>query len=225
MVFKVLKILAKIVVYFILSVVAYVLVALILSAIPVKAENAEKVHTEIFLISNGVHSDLVLPVKNDIKDWSTEIKFEHAGEAVFSFAYVGFGWGDKAFYLETPEWSDLKFTTAFNAVFGLGPSAIHATFFEQIPEGDRTVRLSLSADQYRRLVNFIESAFDRDSLGQTRNIPITSNYGPHDAFYEARGRYNLFITCNTWTNNGLKAAGQKACVWTPFDKTIFWHYR
>ena len=51
------------------------------------------------------------------------------------------------------------------------------------------------------------------------------DYGKNDAFYEATGRYSLFHTCNTWTNNALKIAGQKACVWTPFDTGIFYHYQ
>ena len=46
-----------------------------------------------------------------------------------------------------------------------------------------------------------------------------------DAFYDAKGSYNLTRTCNTWTNNALKAAGLKACLWTPFDSGIFWQYR
>ena len=32
----------------------------------------------------------------------------------------------------------------------------------------------------------------------------------NDAFYEAKGRYSLFFTCNTWTNNALKICKQKA---------------
>ena len=50
-------------------------------------------------------------------------------------------------------------------------------------------------------------------------------YGNSDAFYDATGSYSLFHTCNSWTNNALKAAGMKASVWTPFDKGIFHQYK
>jgi hypothetical protein len=50
-------------------------------------------------------------------------------------------------------------------------------------------------------------------------------YGDNDAFYEAIGSYNLFKTCNTWTNNALKSCGQKACFWTPFESGIFYQYK
>ncbi|HXU27639.1 MAG TPA: DUF2459 domain-containing protein, partial [Bacteroidia bacterium] len=49
--------------------------------------------------------------------------------------------------------------------------------------------------------------------------------GDNDSFYEAVGVYGLFYTCNTWANNGLKYCGQKACLWTPFEKGIFYQYR
>ncbi|MFP3836064.1 DUF2459 domain-containing protein, partial [Chryseobacterium sp. SIMBA_028] len=47
----------------------------------------------------------------------------------------------------------------------------------------------------------------------------------NDAFYDAKGTYSFFYTCNTWANNALKAAGQKAALWTPSDFGIFQHYK
>ena len=50
-------------------------------------------------------------------------------------------------------------------------------------------------------------------------------YGKNDAFYDAKESYNFTQTCNTWANNGLKTAGQKAALWTPSDFGIFYHYK
>jgi hypothetical protein len=44
-------------------------------------------------------------------------------------------------------------------------------------------------------------------------------------FYNAKGRYSLFYTCNTWANQALKSANQKAALWTIFDFGIFQHYK
>lgn len=41
-------------------------------------------------------------------------------------------------------------------------------------------------------------------------IPTDAVYGINDAFYDAKGKYSFFETCNTWANDGLKEAGQKA---------------
>ncbi len=34
-------------------------------------------------------------------------------------------------------------------------------------------------------------------------IDTDANYGKHDAFYEANGRYNLFTPATSWANNAL----------------------
>lgn len=215
----------RIILGFISVLVVYFLVSLILSAIPVNKEPSSKNDVTVFLLTNGVHSDFVVPVKNHVKDWSNQIRFEHTKSKDTTYRYVAFGWGDKAFYLETPTWSDLKFKTAFNAVFGLGPSAIHATFFRSLQENEDCVKLNLSTEQYQKLADYIEKSLEKDGEGNVIPIKTDATYEINDAFYESCGRYNLFKTCNSWTNTGLKVCGQKACVWTPFDWGIFWHYR
>ncbi len=222
---RVIRTLIRAIVSFIGIVVVYLVAAVILSAIPVNRTSDVKGKIEVYLLSNGVHTDLVVPYRNHLKDWSAEVKPEHFSLPDTTYRYLAFGWGDKAFYLETPNWSDLKVQTAFNAAFGLGPSAVHTTFFRSLIENEDCIKLRLSEEQYLKLVRFIEDTFDRGKTGETVQINTNGLYGPHDAFYKANGRYNLFKTCNTWTNQGLKVSGQKACLWTPFDKGIFWHYR
>ena len=85
----------------------------------------------IYIKTNGVHTDIIVPVKNEIKNWSSQIKFENTKSKDSTAEYLAFGWGDKGFYLDTPEWSDLKASTAFKAAFALGNSAMHTTFINQ----------------------------------------------------------------------------------------------
>ncbi len=82
----------------------------------------------------------------------------------------------------------------------------------------------LNKDQYKGLVAYIDSSFRRDAKGNTLNIKTNANYNNQDAFYEAKRKYNLFYTCNTWANGALKACGQKAALWTVSDMGIFYHY-
>ncbi len=138
--------------------------------------------------------------------------------------YIGFGWGDKGFYLNTPEWADLKFSTAFNAAFYLGTSAMHATFYKQIRESESCVKIKISKAEYEKLIAYIETSFQYDKDGNPLLINATT-YGQNDSFYEANRKYHLFYTCNTWANNALKASDQKAALWTPSDKGIFCHYQ
>lgn len=222
---KALKIVGYTLLFLVAFVAVYLLAAFVLSRISVEKEPVAASDVSIYILTNGVHTDLVMPIKDSLIDWSQHIKFENTVGKDSSMRYVAMGWGDKGFYLETPTWADLKFSTAFKAAFSLSTSAIHATFYKNMNEGEDCKRINISQDQYARLVKFIRDSFKPDANGNIVNIITTANYGKDDAFYEAVGSYHLFHTCNTWANNGLKACGQKASLWTPFDTGIFYHYK
>ncbi len=200
--------------------ILYLIAAIVLSNIPTSEETTEDRSIPIFLRSNGVHTDLVLPAKNELCDWTKDILFEHTRSHDTAMKYIGIGWGNKGFYLETPTWSDLEFRVAFNAVFGLGGSAMHTTYYPDMQEGPDVIVLHLSRDQYLRLLRYIRQSFALDAQGKVRYIPTTAVYSDFDAFYEAVGHYTMFHTCNTWTNDALKACGQRAVLWTPFQGAL-----
>jgi uncharacterized protein (TIGR02117 family) len=206
-------------------IILFLLGAMICSIIPVNKEPDTSADVAIYIMTNGDHTDIVVPVKTACIDWSQEIKFENTIAKDTTAHYIAIGWGDKGFYLNTPTWAQLKFSVAFKAATGLSTSAIHATFYQGIREGDDCKKIMISNAQYTRLINFIQNSFKRDADGHVQNIKTDANYDNNDAFYEAHHRYNMFYTCNTWANNALKAAGQKAALWTPFDKGIFHQYR
>jgi uncharacterized protein (TIGR02117 family) len=137
--------------------------------------------------------------------------------------YVGFGWGNKEFYLTTPEWSDLKFSTAIKALFFFGPVAIHATFYKYLIPDRFCKKVLVSRNNYLQLISYIQYTFKKDSNDDFIIIKNLS-YGTDDCFFEANGAFSPFFTCNTWANNCLKHAGLKACLWTPFDRGILFHY-
>ncbi len=214
----------KVILGLILFIALYLGSAYVLSRIATDTEPVVADGTDIFIITNGVHTDLVLPIKTKEINWSDLIPFSNTTGKDTLMKYVAFGWGDRGFYLETPTWADLKVTTAFKAAFSLGSSALHTTFYKRIRESDTCKRITLSNDQYRQLVKYIRETILMASDGKAIYIDTNANYGQNDAFYEALGSYNLFHTCNTWANDGLKSCGQKASLWTPFDTGIFYHY-
>ncbi len=212
--------------FLILFVFSYWGIAFITSKITVNDSNKDGADIPIYILSNGVHTDIVVPIyhKNTKTNWRNFVKIEHTLAKDTNSTLVAFGWGNKGFYLETPQWADLKFSVAFNAVFGLGGSAMHVTFHKQLKESKHCRKIYLSVDQYRNLSKFILDQFSKSSGGEAMLIPTKANYGKNDAFYEANGRYNLFYTCNTWTNEALKSCGQKASLWTPFEGGVMRHY-
>ncbi|MDR2886020.1 MAG: TIGR02117 family protein [Rikenellaceae bacterium] len=179
----------------------------------------------IWIRTNGAHTDIVVPVRDTLTglDWSGEIHFAHTISQDTTYTHVGLGWGDQGFFLDMPTWDDLTLRLAFNAAFWLNKTAMHATFYHpwDLAENARCHRIQLSRDQYTRLAEFIRERFSTDPSGHFIPIETTAQYGDNDCFYEARGRYNLFYTCNTWANCALGAAGQRRCLWTIFDTPIF----
>ena len=143
------------------AVFLYVILGLLIPYIPVRAEKTDDAKTiELYILTNGVHTDLVVPVKSKYIDWSSKLPFENTKGQKTDFDYISFGWGDKGFYLDTPTWAELKFSTAFKAAFWLSDSAMHCTYYKQMKVGDDCKKMMLTEKQYQHLIHFIDSKFD-----------------------------------------------------------------
>ncbi|KIC61310.1 TIGR02117 family protein [Chryseobacterium taiwanense] len=207
-------------------VILYVVLGYLLPFIEVSAkDDRQKKEIPIYIYTNGVHTDIVMPVKNDMKDWSVMLPFNNIKSKQTDYNYIGVGWGDKGFYLDTPTWADLKFSTAFKAAFWLSESAMHCTYYREMKEAADCKKIMISRNQYQKLIQFVDGKFDKDENGKSIVIPTDAVYGDNDAFYDAKGKYSFLYTCNTWANDALKAAEQKAAFWTPSDYGIFLHYK
>ena len=161
----------------------------------------------LYVQTNGVHTDLCLPVKTDFFDWGTVIPSTDFS-ANENFEFISIGWGDKGFFLDTPEWSDLTFGTAFNAAFLPSGTAMHVQYLlhEPILTNSRA-KIFVDKDDYKKLARFVKESFKLID-NKVQLIP-NKGYWDNDNFYEANGNYHLFKTCNSWTNDALKLIGVK----------------
>lgn len=219
-----LKILGRIVLGLLSFLFLYILGAYFIPKITINEEAEAKDEIAIYIKTNGVHTDIVVPTKNAIFDWSEEMKYQNTDIADSSFQYLAIGWGDKGFYLETPTWAELKFSTAFKAAFGLSTTALHTTYYQDMDENEACKKIMISKSQYQRLIDFVMGSLDKDIQNHAIYIETDANYSKTDAFYEANGSYSMLHTCNTWANEVLLSCGQKACWWTPTDTGIFSKY-
>ena len=202
----------------------YFLVAFCCSRITVNANPSNAKEIAIYIMTNGVHTDIVVPAVNAEMNWAKEIRYQNTLEADSTYQYLAMGWGDKKFYLETPEFSDLKLSNGLRAISGLSTSAMHTTYYKNIREDANCRKIIISKAQYRQLIDYILNSFKKDETGHLINVKSNIHYDIGDAFYEAKGSYSIFKTCNTWANAALKACGQKSCLWTIFDTGIFLKY-
>lgn len=176
---------------------------------------------EIFVKSNGVHTDLCLPVETPFIDWKVGVPpadFPNCNAAEF----ISIGWGDKGFFLDTPTWDDLTFETAFNAAFLPSGTAMHVAYLEKKPiENDHTAKVFLTVEEYLELATFVQNSF---SLVNNKAVLIPNKgYWNNDNFYEANGSYHLFKTCNAWTNMALKRANVRTGFYALSAEGIMWH--
>jgi len=203
----------------------YLLFAFILGLIPVnRAFEPAPDGITVYVLSNGLHTDLVLPVAAGGIDWREVIRTADFPADASRATYLSFGWGDRDFYLRTPTWADLKSGVTFRALLWPTPGAMHVAYLLSPPATDRRCRpLPLSHTQYRQLVTYIRASF-REEDGRVRLIDAPG-YTAYDRFYEARHAFTAVRTCNTWAAGGLRSAGVRTATWAPFEPAIFYQLR
>lgn len=208
--------------------VAFLLVLLTGTLVPINRDfrpTADGI--TIFVVSNGLHSDLVLPVHEPrtATNWLQKLTSPTARLAPYEHhAYVGFGWGNEGFYLNSYGGQFPGLGTTLRAALP-SPTLLHVDFYKFAPQpGERVVRLQISPVQYRRLTAYVERSWQPDSLGRPRLLDA-AGYTPDDFFLRGRGRYHLLRTCNDWTNRGLRTSGLRAALKAPFAASVIFQVR
>ncbi|RMB58012.1 DUF2459 domain-containing protein [Dokdonia sinensis] len=206
---KLLKVIIKVIAILIALPLVYILISLIFTVIPISEKESigPKTHT-IYLTTNGVHADLVLP-KKLIAPEILNGQVMHPADAYFAF-----GWGEENFYINTPTWADLKFSVAFRAAFLESKTLMHVTRYRTARSN--WISVKITDDQLKKLNAYILNTFDR-STGTTQLVQGATYTADRDNFYRAHGNYMFYRTCNSWLNAGLKKSGMKGSLWTPFD--------
>ena len=191
--------------------VLFALAAWIGSSIPRNPgwrEPAEGV--EILVGTNGVHTELVLPLATTEKDWRPVFPAADLAVPERAFTHVAVSWGEREVFLNTPTWWDLKPMAVLRVAGFGGEGLIHVSHYVRPAPSDDFRPLTLTPGQYRRLAAAILGSLPAGE--RVRH----DGYGPGDVFYEAPGLYTVSNTCNQWTSDMLAAAGVRMGWWTPF---------
>jgi uncharacterized protein (TIGR02117 family) len=201
---------------------AYLVAALIGSLVPVNRDWTEPSEgVTIYIANNGLHSDIVMPVKAQGLDWTPFVPESDFAAPNPDARWVAFGSGEERVYLDTPHWRDIKPATIWSALTG-GKRVMHVEWVSNPHYLDRAVRLR--PEEYRRLWAAIRADFELDEQGRPRRIDHPG-YGPSDAFYWATGKFHALKTCNTWASDRMRIAGVKTSIWPPFVQGFTWRYR
>lgn len=165
---------------------------------------------EIMVGTNGVHTELVLPLVTPEKDWRPVFPAADLALPDRDYTHVAVSWGEKEVFLNTPTWWDLSPVTVLRIAGIGGKGLIHASHYVRPAPSEDFRTLTLRSAEYRRLVAAIERSLPRGT--RVRH----AGYGSQDVFYDAPGDYTVTNTCNQWTSDMLAAAGVRTGWWTPF---------
>ena len=201
----------------------YFLAALFLGLVPANVSFHQPTQggVVIFVRSNGIHTDLIMPKVNAEADWRPYANPEDVRDPRWGAAdHVAIGYGAREFYLNTPTWSDLSVGTALRSMTGGDTPLVHLEHVNQPRREDWQRPIRLTSDQYRRLAAYVRASFKLDGDGAPIHVP--GGYGDADAFYEGDGSFSMFFNCNTWTGAALRAAGVRMGLWTPFEQSVMW---
>jgi uncharacterized protein (TIGR02117 family) len=194
--------------------VFYLCAALIGSHVPVNANWRQPDDgVTIYITDNGYHTGLILPVSAEGVDFGLLFRATDLSDPAEAGNWLVFGWGDRAFYLNTPTWAEFTPQTALSAFIGSGGSLLHVDHLKRPDQAYTPRPIRLTRDQYRRLTHAIIRVA---RIGTDGYPTATSGYGRADVFYPAYGRYSALQTCNNWTGDMLAVAGVRVGRWTPF---------
>ncbi|RWC38932.1 MAG: TIGR02117 family protein [Mesorhizobium sp.] len=203
-------------------VVAIVLAVVLGTFIPrplLPAAAADPVATRhILVLKNPIHTDIAVPVDDDVPKRFHFLVDGGIPDDMAGVRYIVFGWGGRAFYLETPTWSELKAVPVMKALT-LDASVMHIDVAGNIVEPHPDVAgFDISEERFAALLDFITASFQQGPNGP---IPVeNAAYSRFDRFYEANGHFNALVGCNTWTAAALRIAGLRTGWWNPLPASL-----
>jgi uncharacterized protein (TIGR02117 family) len=200
----------------------YLLAALAGSIIALNGSWSEPAEgTTVYIADNGIHADIIMPVKAEGVDWEPLIPKSDFAAADPGARWLAFGSGERQVYLDTPTWWDIRPRTIWSAIAG-GARVMHVEYISDPSYAARQIRLR--PEEYRRLWAAIRTDLALDKRGRPQRIEHRG-YGRSDPFYRAIGKANAVRTCNAVAAGWLGLAGVKVSVWPPFVPGLLWRYR
>ena len=154
----------------------------------------------IYLIKQRWHTALVFNTEDIDTTLIPEAKYFTGAEL------IDIGWGDEAFY----QYPEFDWDLAYQALFYSTPSTlrvegIYISIQQYFDLSEIVIELKINSEQLRILLKYIRDTIWKDENGEDKIL--STQYLNRVYFFKAKGKYNLFNTCNTWLARGLKQSG------------------
>jgi uncharacterized protein (TIGR02117 family) len=170
----------------------------------------------------GIHSEIIMPVQNEIFDWRIYLPLNKITRTANpDYKYLGFGWGERDFYMNPPSQIHLQISAGLKALFWLNPSVIRVEGHHKLPQAVKVKCFGINQQGYLNLVKFINNTFKLDHQGQ--KIRLSYDYPVNVSYFDAKGTYSIVRNCNNWTAEGLRSAEVNTPLWAGLSSAIMWH--
>jgi uncharacterized protein (TIGR02117 family) len=152
----------------------------------------------ITVVDRGWHTEIGLPVA-ELDGTLARVAGDFPGATSLTI-----GFGDRAYLLDR----DTNLFDMMGALFP-GKAALLVTGLRTSPEAafgrDNVATLAIAKPQLEALEVFLASYFASDRAGQI--LRLADGPYPGSLFFASDATYDALHTCNTWTAEGLRAAG------------------
>lgn len=162
----------------------------------------------------GIHTNIIIPVANSAYDWQDYLTLPLTREQ-----YLGFGWGERDWYLNPPPDNSLDYyLRGVRSLLLPNPAALRVQRHDRFPSQYEIRCVGVERSDYLALMDYLQRSFQRDAAGNP--VQISEDAAAGKAFYEATGQYSFLHNSNHWTADGLRAAGMNTPLWAGFSEAI-----
>lgn len=157
----------------------------------------------IYIINNGFHTDLALPVDQVMRHGGV---LAQAGNTSRGQKWIIYGWGDLGFF-SAKGVSVARASDGLRALFSPGnPSVIRVFGSDRRPDQayDSAKAIVLSPAGFDALAAHMDASFTTMA-----GAPVAAPVVTDEAFFLSREHFSVLRLCNNWTADQLAAAGLK----------------
>jgi len=197
----------------------YFVAALIGAVVPAagsraKGDGAVAIH----LVTGPIHYDFLLPLTPQTRAKLNDLRLAGLPVDQPNMQWVLIGWGAREFYTTTGSYSDVALGSVLKGLTG-DRSVLRVDVLGSLRPDLELPSIRMSPDQLDRFLDAVIASFARTDQGTV--IPLSvSGLTATDRFFEAKGRFNLFRTCNVWIGEMLRAADVRFGVWVPLPYSV-----
>lgn len=174
---------------------------------------------EIYVTTNGFHSDIIIPYDDDLVKM-LPIQAVDFPDRLINTKHLIIGWGAQTAYTSLLELTDMSPKILAKSLL-FDQSVVHIQPFQRDLKASTLQAIAISKTQMQSLINFINQTFAYNPNKSPILLDGVS-HGHGDIFYRGEKRYHLFYSCNVWTGEALRHAGVQMGYWTPFAQSIEW---